>query len=100
MAIVVEEQQAQRGSNIVTILTISAVAVGLFAITYFAFFSPAPLVESVLPGNVSSISQINNVNLDVTPLQNMQVYHMITATSGPGAPSIGALGRPDPFQPF
>ncbi|MDE2099212.1 MAG: hypothetical protein KGL39_18305 [Patescibacteria group bacterium] len=100
MAIVVEEQQTQRGSNTVTILTVAAVIVGLFAATYFVFFSPAPLVESVLPGSVSSISQINNVNLDVTPLTDSPVYQMITATSGPGAPSVGTVGRPNPFQPF
>lgn len=100
MAIVVEEQQKQRDSNLLTVLTVAAVAVGLVAATYFIFFSPAPLVESVFYGNVSSISQINNVSLDVTPLTSLNVYQMLTATSSSETPSVGTVGRPDPFQPF
>ncbi len=96
MAILVEEQKA-RDSGMTTAIIFGMVLLALIAAVYFVFFSPAPLVENALP---SDISQIQNINLNASPLNNYSVFSMITATSGIGTPNVGVTGRDNPFQPF
>ncbi len=96
MAIVIEEQQ-QKNSGLLTEVIFGIIIIALIIAVYLVFFSPAPLVEKALPPN---ISEIQNVSLDISPLNNYSVYEMITATSGIGAPNATTTGRQNPFQPF
>ncbi len=95
MALIME-QKPPRGSNWFAI----SVFIFVFALIvlggYFLFFSPTPLIDTIVPSGGVTVETISEVKLDSSKIVNDPVLK--TFREYGTVPSIGTVGRPNPFS--
>ncbi len=97
MAIVFE--QPKKAINWFGILfsIFSVVFVG--TLTYYLFFAPTPKIETVLPDVFKKTNQISTLQFtDPTPVLSSNTFKALRVYVG--SPSVGTVGRANPFLPL
>lgn len=95
MAIVFEEKQK---FNWKALAAVSAAIIAVGAAVYFLFFTPVPAIEIIAPPAVRSSSELSNITLDAVSVTNSQQFRALRRYIG--QPSIGQVGRDNPFIKF
>ncbi len=96
MAIIVEqEKKPVNWFNIIMVVVVVAI---LFALVYFIFFNQPQFIDVVVPGNLSSIKEISQVQVDPTPVVST-LNKYFTGNYGTSL-TVPTAGRTNPFQPF
>ncbi len=96
MAIIIE--QDKKPVNWFNIIVVAVVVAIIFAIVYFILFNKPELIDVVVPGNLSNINQLSQVQVDPTPVVNtLNKYFTNNYGSSLNVPTPG---RPNPFLPF
>lgn len=100
MAVII--QPNQRGSRTFIIISVAA-ALAILAIgAYYLFFTPAPLIEAILPANLQSVADLSGLQFNPQEVLQDEFF----ASEDPGRsinlPVIGpnSLGRENPFAAF
>jgi len=96
MAILVEQEK--KPINWFNIIVIAVVIVVLFSVVYFVFFSSPELIDVVVPGNLNSIKELSQVQVDPTPVVST-LNKYFTGNFGTSL-SIPTPGRSNPFLPY
>ena len=96
MAIIVEQEK--KPVNWFNLIVIAVVVVILFSVVYFIFFSNPQLIDVVVPGNLKSIKQLSEVQVDPTPVVTTLNKYFVGNFGA--SLSIPTPGRPNPFLPF
>ena len=95
MAIVLEEKQQSSWKTIITVLLI----IGFFAGgVYFLFFKEVPGIETIVPSQLKSTTELSKVQFDPAGVMNSDAFRALRRYAG--QPSIGQVGRPNPFIRF
>lgn len=96
MAIVIEqEKKPVNWFNVIVIIVVVAI---LFAVVYFIFFNQPQLIDVVVPGTLSNIKELSQVQIDPTPVVGT-LNKYFTNNYGSSL-TIPTPGRPNPFLPF
>ena len=96
MAILVEQEK--KPVNWFNIIVIAVVIAVLFSVVYFIFFSNPGLIDVVVPGNLSGIKDLSQVQVDPTPVVST-LNKYFTGNFGTSL-TIPTPGRPNPFLPY
>ena len=79
--------------------------IGVFSVifvvmlVYYLFFAPTPKIETVLPDPLKKANQISTLEFtDPSPVLSSEKYKKLHVYVG--SPSVGTLGRPNPFLPI
>ncbi len=92
------EQKQTRGSNWFAI-SVFAFIFGLILLGgYFLFFAPTPLIDTIAPSGLVTAEKISEVTLDSSKIVNDPVLKTLREYGT--VPSIGTVGRPNPFSSF
>ncbi|MEK7612164.1 MAG: hypothetical protein AAB407_02390 [Patescibacteria group bacterium] len=94
MAIVFEEQR--KPVNWMPMLFIVFIIAFIGFATYYLFFAPTPRIDTILGGGETSVSELQFV--DPAVVLNNQTYRALRPYAG--SPSVGTLGRQNPFLPL
>jgi len=93
MAILIQEQQAFNWKALVIFMVSLAVVGGLI---YYLFFAPVPGIEFIAPASIKSTTELSNVELDLgVSTELIKNFRRYT-----GQPSVGQIGRENPFVKF
>ncbi len=65
---------------------------------YFLFFAPIPGIEVVAPSGLESAVDLAKITFDPSGVVNSRQFKSLKIYTG--LPSVGGLGRSNPFQPF
>ena len=96
MAIIVEQEK--KPVNWLNLTVVIVFVVLIFALAYFVFFKKPELIDVVLPGNLSKINTLSQVQVDPGPVVNtLQKYF---TTNYGSSLTIPTPGRTNPFTPF
>lgn len=96
MAILI--QQKKNGINWFAIsITTFAVAFVVFGI-YYLFFAPTPGIEIVVPSTLDTASRITSLEVDPSAVLNSRQFRLLRVYTG--LPSVGQVGRSNPFLAF
>jgi hypothetical protein len=97
MAIVFEKQK--KPVNWILILSIAFAVIFISGLAYYLFFAPTPQIDIVLPAPLSDAGIISSLEftdpgvvLSSPEFKNLKLYV--------GTPSVGTLGRSNPFIPL
>ncbi|HOF50179.1 MAG TPA: hypothetical protein PLH22_00600 [Candidatus Colwellbacteria bacterium] len=97
MAVII--QPNQRGSR--TFILISAAsALAILAIgAYYLFFTPAPLIEAILPANLQSVADLSGLKFNPEEILQDEFFSSETPRRSVDLPVIGpnSLGKENPF---
>lgn len=96
MAIVIE-QNKKKVSWFGILVTLFFVLLILFG-GYFLFFAPTPGIEVVAPSGLKSAIDLSKITFDPSSVVNSRQFKSLKIYTG--LPSVGNLGRSNPFQPF
>ncbi len=96
MAIVVRERKTAFNwfSLTVWILLIALV----FGLAYFLFFKQPEWVEILKPPGYENTTKLAKIHLDPSEVIQSEVFKSLKQYSEP--PTIGEIGRPNPFLPY
>jgi hypothetical protein len=96
MAILLEQQKKKLDwfSLGVTSFIVFAIIFGI----YFLFFAPTPGIEIVIPTSLKSADQISAIRVDPSTVLNSREFRSLRSYTG--LPSVGQVGRDNPFLPF
>ena len=96
MAIMVE--QDKKPINWINAVAIVVFVALVFAVAYFILFNKPQFIDVVLPGSLSNIKTLSQVQVDPTPVVNsLQKYF---TTNYGSSLTIPTPGRTNPFAPF
>ena len=96
MAVFIEEQKKPvNWFNIISLIVILAV-IGLGV--YFLFFVAPPAIEMIIPPPLETAVEITKAQFDPAVVINSQSFRSLR--SYVGLPSVGSLGRDNPFLSF
>ena len=96
MAIIIEqEKKSVNWFGIITAIVIIGV---LFAGAYFVLFTKPELIEIVVPGKVSDLSQLSQLSFNPEELLNSPQFKVLKQFDTDVA--IPQPGRSNPFQPY
>jgi len=97
MAIIFE--QPKRSINWVKMLFIIFILGFVFFAVYYLFFASSPRLDIVLPDPLERANQITNIDfVDPGEVLNTQAFKQLQSYVAP--PTVGNLGRNNPFEPF
>jgi hypothetical protein len=97
MAIVFEKQKKQVNWIVILFILFSSGFV-VFA-AYYLFFAPTPRIDLVLPEQLERAGQISRLEfIDPAAVLTSPVFKSLRTYIG--SPSIGSLGRSNPFFPL
>lgn len=96
MAIILEEEK--KSFNWTKLAIVLAVVLALAAAIYFVFFAPTPVFEIIVPPPLESAQKISSFQIDPANVLNSQVFRSLRSYAP--LPTVGSLGRPNPFLPF
>lgn len=90
MAILIEEHQAFNWKALVIFIIALTIVGGAI---YYLFFAPVPGIEIIAPASVRSTTELSNVELDLGVSTDLiRDFRRYT-----GQPSVGQIGRENPF---
>ena len=92
------EQQQPRRSGSFAVFAFAFVFALIAIGGYFLFFSPTPLIDTITPSNLATTEKISEVTIDSSKIVNDPVLK--TFRQYGTVPSIGTVGRPNPFAGF
>ena len=96
MAIIIEqEKKSVNWFGIITAIVIIGV---LFAGAYFVLFTKPELIEIVVPGKVSDLSQLSQLSFNPEELLNSPQFKVLRQFDTDV--TIPQPGRSNPFQPY
>lgn len=96
MAIIVKEKgQKSNWFGILTTLVIFAI---IFVAAYFLFFISPPAIEIIIPQKLQPVIEISKIQFDPTSVINSPAFRSLRSYTG--LPSVGQLGRENPFLEF
>jgi len=93
MAIIVQEQKKS-----INLFAISIVTIILFAIllsAYFLFFASQPVIEIIVPAPLETAVEITKAQFDPAVVINSSEFRVLRSYAG--LPTVGSLGRTNPF---
>ncbi|MGC9611116.1 MAG: hypothetical protein ABSE68_02760 [Minisyncoccia bacterium] len=96
MAILIE--QDKKSFNWFNAIIVIVVVAILFGVVYFVFFNNPQLIDVVVPGNLSNIKQLSQVQIDPTPV--VSTLNKYFTNNYGSSLSIPTPGRPNPFLPY
>lgn len=97
MPISFEEKQKQtKWLTIIIIIIITIAIVG--GLIYYFFFAPTPAFETIAPAPLRTAQEISRSQIDPANVLNSQAFRNLRAYAPP--PTIGLIGRSNPFLPF
>lgn len=96
MAITFEEKR--KGVNWFAIVVALVIAAVIALAVYFLFFVTPPGIEIVVPKQLESVIEISKIQFDPAAVVNSQAFRSLR--SYVGLPSVGQLGRENPFISF
>ena len=96
MAIILEEKE--KSTNWVKIIAVLILALLIAAAVYYVFFAPTPAFETIAPPPLESAQKISTLQFDPANVLNSQSFRSLRSYAP--QPTVGALGRENPFQPF
>ena len=96
MAIIIEQNKKKAGwfGILVTLLLTAIILAG----GYYLFFAPTPGIEIVAPLALRSAVNLSKITFDPASVINSRQFKSLKVYTG--LPSVGNLGRSNPFQPF
>ena len=97
MAIIVE-QNKKKGMSWLVILVVLFLMAIIFAGGYYLFFAPTPGIEVVAPLGLRSAVDLSKITFDPSSVVNSQQFKSLKVYTG--LPSVGNLGRSNPFSPL
>ncbi|MDO8429919.1 MAG: hypothetical protein Q7S73_00955 [bacterium] len=95
MAIILEEKKQ---FNWKILITISVIVLIVGGGAWLLFFAPAPAIEIIAPSSARSTSELSNVQLDVSGVITDEKFRSLRRYTG--QPSVGQVGRANPFIKF
>ena len=96
MAILLEEKKKAVSATTLIIIFAVIIAAGLGA--YFLFFAPAPVIDIVVPESLRATEELKRVEFDPGAVVNSGAFRNLRPDTS--VPSIGNLGRDNPFLSF
>ncbi|PIR89580.1 MAG: hypothetical protein COU07_01640 [Candidatus Harrisonbacteria bacterium CG10_big_fil_rev_8_21_14_0_10_40_38] len=97
MAIVFEQEKKQ--INWIKLLFVLFIVGFVIFAAYFLFFAPSPQLDVVLPEPLEQAERIGSVSsIKPNDVLGLPAFRALQVFVGP--PSIGTLGRDNPFQPL
>ncbi len=97
MAIVFEEPK--RSINWLRVISYTAAAGFVGFAIYYLFFASSPKFDVILPVELERATQISTIEfIDPSVVLNSAAFKRLQGYAD--TPSVGALGRPDPFAPL
>jgi hypothetical protein len=95
MAIII--QPKQNGSKTFILVYIVAILAIVAAGAYYLFFTPAPLIEAILPANLQSVADLKGLKFN--PEEVLQNQFFTGTRKSITLPEVGTdvLGRINPF---
>ena len=96
MAIIIE-QNKKKISWFGILATLFFVFLILFG-GYFLFFAPTPGIEIVAPSRLESAVNLSKITFDPSSVVNSRQFKVLKIYTG--LPSVGNLGRANPFAPL
>lgn len=93
MAIIVQEQQ--KTINWFAIITVVAIFFALGASAYFLFFAAQPAIEVIIPPPLETAAEIAKAQFDPAIVINSAEFRALRSYAG--LPTVGSLGRTNPF---
>ena len=96
MAIIVKEREkvANWLSPVIWVLVICLI----FGLVYFLFFKQPELVEIIQPIELQRASRLANIKFDPSEVIQSEVFKTLQQYAEP--PTIGEVGRSNPFIPY
>lgn len=76
----------------------AAVILAVGGAAYFLFFTPVPAIEIIVPPAARSIEELSGAHFDPAGVVNSEDFRSLRRYAG--QPSIGQIGRPNPFIKF
>ena len=76
----------------------AAAILALGAAVYFLFFTPVPAIEVIISPSVQSSAELAGLKLDTAAVTNSQQFRSLRRYIG--QPSVGQIGRENPFIKF
>jgi len=95
MALILEEKRKFNWGFALTVSIVSLVIVGG---AYLLFFTSAPAIEIIVPPSVRSVSELSAVQFDPSAVVNSEQFRSLRRYAG--QPSVGQIGRVNPFVKF
>lgn len=96
MALLIQEEKRSINwfAALVGIFAVLAVGIGI----YFLFFAPVPGIEIIVPVPLQSANKISGISIDPSTVINSPSFRSLRIYTG--LPSVGQLGRANPFLPY
>lgn len=95
MALVFEEEKKFSWKGIAIVAAALAVIGGA---VYFLFFTPVPAIEVIVSPSIRSAEELSTVQFDPASVVNSEKFRSLRRYTG--QPSIGKIGRVNPFIKF
>ncbi len=96
MAILIEQKKSEMNWFAIGV-TIFIIGFIVFAL-YYLFFAPTPGIEIVIPTELQSASRITSLQVDPSAVLNSRNFRLLRVYTG--LPSVGQVGRANPFLSF
>ncbi|MCL4406102.1 MAG: hypothetical protein M1586_02110 [Patescibacteria group bacterium] len=100
MAVII--QPSQKGSRTFILVSIAAVIAMVAVGAYYLFFTPAPLIEAILPANLQSVADLKGLKFNPEEVLQNDFFSAEKSRKSIILPEAGAsvLGRTNPFAAF
>ena len=95
MALIFKEEKK---SNWKGLMIVAAVILAIGGAAYFLFFAPVPAIEIIVPPAARSVEELSGAIFDPAGVVNSEDFRSLRRYAG--QPSIGQIGRPNPFVKF
>lgn len=92
MAIVFE---TGRRMNWRGIIIAAVILIAIAAVLYYLFFAPVPGIEVIAPTAVKTAAELSVVEFDPASVVNSNEFRSLRRYAG--SPSVGQIGRTNPF---
>lgn len=100
MAIIVQPNRS--GSRTFMIFSVLAVLTLVAIGGYYLFFAPIPLIETILPANLQSVSALKGLQFNPEGILKSAFLNPVKPSRTIDLPVVetGTIGRTDPFAAF
>lgn len=93
MAIIIQEQK--KSVNWFAIVTVAIILFVILLSAYFLFFAAQPAIEVLIPPPLETAAEITKAQFDPAIVINSSDFRALRSYIG--LPTVGSLGRPNPF---